>query len=412
MSRRKTMRPARGSGAARRRRAVRRHGLAAVLLTLTLAAPTHAAEPLYNELARAVVGAGQGVYVVAEDGTVLAAEAAARAVHPASVTKIATTLALLERLGPDHRFTTRVLAGGDTDGATLRGDLVVAAGGDPFFVDEGAAAILRRLHMLGLRQVTGRLIVRGMLLFDWQRDPEGRGLARALAGAIPSWPTAPDWPPLGAAALTFGGAAAPRPGSTPTPLVEYRSPPLLAIVKALNGYSNNVFHLAADAIGGAAAVEAAARAAVSPELRGEIVIANAAGAGTVNRISPRAAVALLEALQRRLAGFDRDLTAVLPVSGIDPGTLRERLLTPPAGRGLVVGKTGTYGSQGASGLAGALRTARYGVVSFAILNRGLPVPEARRRQDALVTGLAAALGAEPWPYAAPAAPAFDQAELR
>ncbi len=183
-------------------------------------------------------------------------------------------------------------------------------------------------------------------------------------------------------------------------------------MKALNGYSNNIFHLAADAIGGAPAVQAAARAAVSPELHGEIVIENAAGAGTVNRISPRAAVALLDALRRKLGGLGRDLTAVLPVSGIDPGTLRERLLAPPAGRGLVVGKTGTYGSEGASGLAGALRTTRHGVVTFAILNRGVPVPEARRRQDALVTRLAVTLGAEPWPYGAPAPPAFDQAKIR
>ncbi|MCC6849422.1 MAG: D-alanyl-D-alanine carboxypeptidase [Deltaproteobacteria bacterium] len=381
-------------------------------LALALAAPARAAEPPYTALARALAGAGQGVYAVAEDGTVLASEAAARAVHPASVTKIATTLALLERLGPEHRFTTRVLADGAVAGGVLHGDLVVEATGDPFLVDEGAATILRRLHALGLRRVAGRLVVRGPLLFDWRRDPDGRALARALGGAIPSWPTAPDWPPLREAALAFGEAKRGERHAAPAPLVVYRSPPLLAIVKALNGYSNNVFHFAADAIGGASAVQSAARAAVPPDLRGEILVENGAGAGVVNRISPRAAVALLEALRRKVASLGHDLTAVLPVSGIDPGTLRERLLAPPAGRGMVVGKTGTYGSEGASGLAGALRTTRYGVVTFAILNRGVPVPEARRRQDALVTELAAALGAEPWPYARAAAPAFDQAEVR
>ncbi|MCC6766491.1 MAG: D-alanyl-D-alanine carboxypeptidase [Deltaproteobacteria bacterium] len=386
--------------------------LLALALGPALAGPARAADAPYTALARDVVGTGQGVYAVAEDGTVLASEAVARAVHPASVTKIATTLALLERLGPDHRFTTRILADGEVTGGVLRGDLVVAAGGDPFLVDEGAALILRRLHALGVRRVTGRLVVRGSLLFDWQRDPTGRALARALGGAITKWPTAPDWPSLRAAALAFGGVPHAEWSAAPTALVEYRSPPLLAIVKALNGYSNNVFHFAADAIGGAAAVQAAARAAVPPEFRGEILIENGAGAGTVNRISPRAAVALLEALRRKVASLGRDLTAVLPVSGIDPGTLRERLLEPPAGRGLVVGKTGTYGSEGASGLAGALRTAHHGVVTFAILNRGVPVPEARRRQDALVGALAVALGAEPWPYDRAATPVFDQAEVR
>jgi D-alanyl-D-alanine carboxypeptidase len=78
---------------------------------------------------------------------------------------------------------------------------------------------------------------------------------------------------------------------------------------------------------------------------------------------------------------------------------------------VVVGKTGTYGSEGACALAGALRTSRFGIVTFAVLNRGLPVPTARRRQDAFVTQLAAALGATPWPYATAAAPAFDQARV-
>ena len=100
------------------------------------------------------------------------------------------------------------------------------------------------------------------------------------------------------------------------------------------------------------------------------------------------------------------------MSGIDPGTLHDRLLAAPAGRGIVVGKTGTYGSEGASALAGALHTKRYGTVTFAILNHGVGVPDARRRQDAFVAKLVAATDAEPWPYQIPAAPAFEAAEVR
>jgi D-alanyl-D-alanine carboxypeptidase/D-alanyl-D-alanine-endopeptidase (penicillin-binding protein 4) len=374
------------------------------------AEPLHPAggEPPYQTLARDVVGAGQGVLVVAEDGTVLASEAAERAVHPASVTKVATSLALLEKLGAAHRFTTRLLAGGPIADGTLNGDLIVEASGDPFLVDEGAFLIMRRLHELRLRTVAGRVAVRGPLLFDWDRDPDGKQLQRTLMGKTDKWPTAPGWPSLRDAVLGFRGASTKREAAL-APLVTYRSPPLLAVLKALNGYSNNIFHLASDAIGGPATVTTVARAAVASELRDEIVIVNAAGGGTQNRISPRAAVALLDALRHRLAADGQELSAVLPVSGIDPGTLRERLLAPPAGRGIVIGKTGTYGSEGASALAGVLRTKRYGIVTFAVLNRGLPVPEARTRQDAFVGKLAAALGAEPWPYTTAAAPAFDQA---
>jgi len=389
--------------------------LFALAFGLMLSTAAHA-EPPFQALAREVVGAGQGVLVVAEDGTVLAAEAAERAVHPASVTKIATTLAMLQRLGPEHRFATRLSATGRISDGTLRGNLLVEASGDPFLVDEGALLMLRRLHALGLRTVDGRLTVRGPLLFNWEPDPAGSALARTLSGKVADtvWATVGGGDTtltLRAAALSFRGRGDEQRNEA-TPLLVYHSPPLLAVLKALNGYSNNIFHHASDTIGGPMVVATLARAAVPPALRDEIVIINAAGAGTENRISPRAAVALLQALARELGRSGHDLTAVLPVSGIDSGTLHDRLLVAPAGRGIVVGKTGTYGSEGASALAGALHTTRFGTVTFAVLNRDVPVPEARRRQDAFVTRLAAVTGAEPWRYTTGAAPAFDQAEIQ
>lgn len=388
--------------------------IGALAVVLGFATLAHAEPPL-QALAREAVGAGQGVLAVAEDGTVLAEEAADHAVHPASVTKIATTFAMLQRLGPEHRFATQLSVRGRLDGGTLHGDLLVEANGDPFLVDEGAMLILRRLHTLGLRTIEGGLVVRGPLLFNWERDPAGKALTRALAGKAreDAWANMAgtgDTLTLREAALTFRGRG--ERAEATKPLAVYRSPPLLTILKALNGYSNNVFHFASDTIGGPSAVAAAARAAVPPAMRGEIVIANAAGGGTENRISPRAAVALIKALAAELARSGHDLTAALPVSGIDQGTLHSRLLAAPAGRGIVVGKTGTYGSQGASALAGALRTTRFGVVTFAVLNHGLPVPEARRRQDAFVTKLAAATSAEAWRYPNAAVPAFNEAEVQ
>ena len=94
---------------------------------------------------------------------------------------------------------------------------------------------------------------------------------------------------------------------------------------------------------------------------------------------------------------------MLPVSGIDPGTLEERFRETPA---LVIGKTGTFGSVGASALIGVLRTQRYGTVRFAVLNHGVPVPDARARQDAFVRALAAETGAAAWPYATRATPPY------
>ncbi len=382
----------------------------ALTVAIGLGAPrARADEPPLQALAREHVGVDQGVYVDAEDGTVLASVAADRPVHPASVTKVATSLALLDRLGPDHRFETRIGATGPVRDGILEGDLVVHGGDDPFFVYESAFLVLERLRALGVRRVAGRLRVDGPFLFNWQPDPSGARLARALRGrdGAPAWIAVGDGTTLAGAALAIGDGVVHATGAA-RPLLVHRSPPLLHVVKACNGFSNNVFHFASDAIGGPHAVEAIARAAVPPAMRDEITIDNGAGAGTTNRLSPRAAAAVLRALDRRVQSLGHAITEVLPVSGVDPGTLEKRLLDR---RRYVVGKTGTFGSVGASALVGLVRSRRYGVVAFAVLNHGVPVPDARKRQDAFVHALLAAVDAEPWPYETATRPTYTLATI-
>ena len=369
---------------------------AGVIVLLAVVSTIAAAEPPLQALARHA-GAGQGVFVEAEDGTILVSQAADRAVHPASVTKVATTLTLLAKLGPTHRFETHLLGTGAIHDGVLGGDLVVDAGRDPFLVDEGVALIADRLRALGIREVDGRLVVHGPLLFDWQPDDDGKRLARALAA------------PKGAAPVVIHGRTVAS--DAPRPLLTYRSPPLLHVAKMLNCYSNNVFHLVSPVVGGPPAVQEFARAQVPEAMREEIVIENGAGGGDTNRLSPRAATALLRALARELQDEGHQLTDVLPVSGTDPGTLEERLIEPPTHRRMVVGKTGTFGSVGASALAGMLHTTRWGTVAFAVLNHNVPVPEARKRQDAFVHALIDATGAVPWPYDTVAHATFSAAEI-
>jgi D-alanyl-D-alanine carboxypeptidase/D-alanyl-D-alanine-endopeptidase (penicillin-binding protein 4) len=375
-----------------------------------------AGAPPLQELATAHVGAGQGVFAEAEDGTVLVSQAADRAVHPASVTKVATSLALLKRLGVDHRFETRLVATGPVRDGVLRGDLRVEAGRDPFLVSEGAFLMLRRLRAVSVEAVEGRLVVHGPLVFNWQPDPDGKRFARTLQGedGNEAWvavvASAPGAPRLRDAAIRFHGRKVGTTGGERT-IVVHRSPPLVHVVKSLNEYSNNVFHLVSEVIGGPRTVESVARESVAPELRDEIVIENGAGAGTTNRLSPRAAVALLRALSREVERQGHALTDVLPVSGVDPGTLAERLVGSPAYRRMVVGKTGTFGSLGACALVGVLHTGRHGRVAFAVLNHDVPVPEAHRRQDGFVRALVDATGAEPWPYDTPVRPAFTTAQV-
>lgn len=402
-------------------------GLAAGLLALCLlsspALPAQAAAlPGLAAAAHSILGAGQGVYVESADGTVLLAQAASRAVHPASVSKIPTTLALLRKFGPDYRFTTTFAARGDILDGTLDGDLLVTGDGDPSLVDEDAALIAERLNAIGIHRIAGALRPEGSWTFDWQSDPDGARLARALAGAIS--------PAAWEAVQTLQGsvrtlAPAPPhiefvpPASVPTPvtlagsddvLLQFRSEPLLSMLKALDDYSNNIMASLANETGGASAVQALARSVVPAEMRSEIILGDGAGENPHNRLSPRAAVRLLRVLEMQLATRGHTLCNVLPVSGIDPGTLHDRL-NGPAELGRVVGKTGTYGSYGASALVGAISTTDRGTVYFAILDHGVPVAKARRRQDRFVRVLLAHLHTRRWDYQRDARPAVARALL-
>jgi D-alanyl-D-alanine carboxypeptidase/D-alanyl-D-alanine-endopeptidase (penicillin-binding protein 4) len=376
--------------------------------------------------ARSLLGATQGVYVEAEDGTVLLAQAADQPVHPASVSKVPTTLALLRKFGPEHRFVTTFEASGRVHDGTLDGDIVVASDGDPYFVDENALLVVERLNALGVRRVAGTLRARGSLTFDWQNDPGAEHLRQAMSGMAPAaaWAAVrelheadaapPASTPVTLPAIEFANAIGDVTPGTAAPvariLIEHHSQPLLSLAKSLNDYSNNIFKPLADAAGGAAAVESLARSVVPPAMRAEITLGDGAGTDPANRLSPRAAVKLLRALQQELALTGHRLCDILPVAGVDAGTLHDRMNAADE-LGRVVGKTGTFGDYGASALIGAIPTSDRGVVYFAILNHGVAVGEARRRQDRLVRALLQRLHSRSWDYQPDMHTAVARAEL-
>ncbi len=391
-------------------------GLAFVAVQLlTPLAP--AAEPPLQSLARARVGAGHGVFVRAEDGRVLAALNSARAYHPASVTKVATTLAFLSTLPSDRRFRTEFLAAGPVSGGTLHGDLVIRAEGDPYFLFQNAFMVLARLRAKGIRRVDGAIRVEGPFFFDWTPDPEGRRLERAWTGRLGAerWPAVagallPGKPaPFDDFRLRFGRRAG-RGKRPPRSLVVHASPPLLRHLKDFNSHSNDNFHEFSYQIGGPEAVQRILRESVRGVPRSSMVIDNAAGDGRTNRLSPRSSVAMFEALERTLAARGLSFADVLPVAGVDPGTLEDRLAAPPY-RGAVAAKSGTVRVLRITTLAGAAYTRKYGRTLFAIMLRGVPLWEARERQNAFLRGLLDAAGSRPLPARPPAPPAFREARL-
>jgi D-alanyl-D-alanine carboxypeptidase/D-alanyl-D-alanine-endopeptidase (penicillin-binding protein 4) len=110
----------------------------------------------------------------------------AAALPPASVTKAVTALYALEGLGATHRFETRLIATGPLQGGVLRGDLVLAGGGDPSLDTDALAGLAAALKRSGLREVRGRFLVwGGAVPFKPAIDagqPEYAGYNPALSG--------------------------------------------------------------------------------------------------------------------------------------------------------------------------------------------------------------------------------------
>jgi D-alanyl-D-alanine carboxypeptidase/D-alanyl-D-alanine-endopeptidase (penicillin-binding protein 4) len=117
-----------------------------------------------------------GIHAVQlKSGRVLASVNADQFFIPASNTKLFSTAFALTALGPDHRFTTRVLAGAPPDAnGVLKGNLILLGGGDPSlssrrypydlkkpFEDDRLLPLrelARQLRDRGVRRITGKVI--------------------------------------------------------------------------------------------------------------------------------------------------------------------------------------------------------------------------------------------------------------
>lgn len=121
-----------------------------------------------------VVTANQGVWVQSEL-TRLATHQGTEPISAASLTKIATTLAALEKWEPEHQFETRISATGPIKNGVLQGDLVISGSGDPLFVWEEAIALGNALNQLGIRKVTGNLVINGDFYMNYESDPAVAG---------------------------------------------------------------------------------------------------------------------------------------------------------------------------------------------------------------------------------------------
>ncbi len=110
-----------------------------------------------EELIRKANLGGSVGYAVADTktGEILEARLGAMALPPASTLKSLTTLYGLDRLGPEYRFRTRVLATGPVRAGKVEGDLILAGGGDPTLDTDRLAVLAVALREAGVTEVTG-----------------------------------------------------------------------------------------------------------------------------------------------------------------------------------------------------------------------------------------------------------------
>lgn len=339
----------------------------------------------------------QGIWL--QSGPILMANHQGTTPLPAaSLTKIATSLVALKTWGPDHQFETLVSATGPIVDGLLQGDLVITGGGDPMFVWEEAIAVGNTLNQMGIKQVRGNLVVRGNFAMNFEPNPilAGQILKQALNHLrwtrqtnyiYSTMPKGTAKPQVVIAGIVVKSAS--QPNSQEILLMRRRSLPLYQLIKEMNVFSNNVMaEMLAESVGGTAKMRSqAAKLAGVPEA--EIKLINGSGLGVDNRISPRAASAMLMAIQREAATHNINVADLFPISGFDSrGTMQARNM-PYA----TVMKTGTL--REVSALAGVLPTRDRGLVWFAIINHGSQIPAFRASQDRFLQALAKQLEVAP-----------------
>ncbi len=92
-------------------------------------------------------------------------------VNPASVMKLVTTYAALDLLGPTYAWSTPVYVEGGVRNGVLHGNLVIKGQGDPKLVSERLWLLLRRVQGLGIKTITGDIVLDRSAFETLEADP-------------------------------------------------------------------------------------------------------------------------------------------------------------------------------------------------------------------------------------------------
>ena len=322
---------------------------------------------------------------------------------PASVEKLWTTAAVLDKLGPDTRLHTTVLGTGSLHDGVWHGNLYLRGGGDPTFGDQAfnhywnhgngptPNQLVAQLAAHGIHRVTG-LVYADESLFDRRRG----GLMTNYAQDIPDFggqlsaltydhgTALKHYSPATFAAhqlvLTMRGTgiqakASPHDAKAPADarlLAIVSSPPMSVMLRLMDVPSDDLF---AELFTKQLGVLFGAGGTISDGARvlRQTIAANyglhphildGSGLSRNDRSSPLEVVDLLRELWKTRAG--RELAGALPTVGKEGTVIGFGVKTPAAGN--CIAKTGTLNQ--VTNLAGYCRARDHHMLAFAFLVDG------------------------------------------
>jgi D-alanyl-D-alanine carboxypeptidase/D-alanyl-D-alanine-endopeptidase (penicillin-binding protein 4) len=350
-------------------------------------------------LAEVSIPGYSGVLVESEGGNIVMESYSDQAFNPASNVKVATSYAVLKTFGPNFRFATQVWTDGfiDKETGTLTGNLYVS-GRDPIFNYEHAVTVANELNRLGIRKVEGDVIVTDNFIMNYSNSSveSGNSFFKTINASTRSTAANTAWLKyltnnIGKynqvdnipSVFVTGSLYVQGLPSNVKLLFTHESAPLREIVKVTMSYSNNFLaEKLGDMLGGAYAVAKVVQMNTGSN-PSEFSIQTCSGLG-INRVTPQAQMRLLKAFRELLKKNKMTFSDVMPVAGLDDGTLRRRF-NDGFYLGSVVGKTGTLNNtdSGVSTLSGEITT-RQGKFLFVIFNQSGSVGAFRNFQNFFV----------------------------
>lgn len=319
--------------------------------------------------------------------------------RPASVMKLVTAIAAIDRLGGSYQLRTSLCYKGKIENRTLNGSLYCVGGMDPRFNSDDLTAFIESLLRLDIDTIRGQIVSdrsfkeKDLLGEGWCWDDDNPVLTPLLLNRKDNLVErlierlTENGMTL---AVTRSEGALPTGAQTICTRTHTIEQVLSKMLKESdNLYAEAMFYQLAAAGGARPAKASHAREAVKKLIQKNRLtpsayrIADGSGLSLYNYVSPELLTRLLRYAWRN-SNISEYLIPALPIAGVD-GTLKNRMKNTAA-EGNVHAKTGTL--TGISSLAGYCTAPNGHILSFVIINQGvLRNSDGRTFQDRVCNAL-------------------------